>query len=169
MAGVEIRILHVTHNAPLPVGEEGHVAIRAESMLDNYLHERVELIDGFFPTGDLGRVDDTGRLFITGRLKLLIDVGGMKVNPFEVETVLCQHPQVGECVVVPIRQSETVSRLMAVVTPRDPIHQPTAESLRSFAKSRLSAYKVPRVFEVRESLPHSPTGKILRHEVQISH
>ncbi len=182
MAGVEIRILNVTTNAPLPIGEEGHVAIRAASMFDGYLASSdplaglqvsansvtADLIDGFFPTGDLGKLDAAGRLFITGRIKLLIDVGGMKVNPFEVEHVLCQHPRVAECVVVPMRQSETVSRLMAVVTPRDESAPPAVDELRAFAKSRLSAYKVPRVFEVRETLPHSATGKVLRHLVQIS-
>ncbi len=182
MAGVEIRILNPTTNAPLSTGEEGHVAIRARSMFDGYLPTNdapagspasaggahADLLDSFFPTGDLGKLDATGRLFITGRIKLLIDVGGMKVNTFEVETVLCQHPRVAECVVVPIRQSETVSRLLAAVTPRDPDAPPTIDDLRTFAKSRLSAYKVPRVFEIRATLPHSATGKVLRHLVEAS-
>ncbi len=182
MAGVEIHILNVTTNLPLATGEEGHVAIRAASMFDGYLPAAealagppasaggvpADLIDGFFPTGDLGKLDASGRLFITGRIKLLIDVGGMKVNPFEVENVLCQHPRVAECVVVPMRQSETVSRLMAVVTPRDQASPPTIDDLRAFAKSQLSAYKVPRAFEIRATLPHSATGKVLRHVVESS-
>ena len=76
--------------------------------------------DGFFLTGDLGRLDAHGNLTITGRLKLLIDVGGLKVNPLEVEAVLAQHPGVAACVVVPMRVSETVCRLKAIVTPRPP-------------------------------------------------
>ena len=160
MTGVDIRILDVT-----PEGD-GHVAIRAASMFDGYLDEDAALIDGYFPTGDLGKVDAAGRLFITGRLKLLIDVGGMKVNPLEVEAVLRQHPAVGDCVVVPVRQSETVHRLKAIVTPRTGVARPTSAELRTFAKSHLSAYKVPRLFEVRDDLPRSSTGKVLRHLVE---
>jgi long-chain acyl-CoA synthetase len=123
---------------------------------------------GFFLTGDLGRLDARGNLTITGRTKLLIDVGGLKVNPLEVEAVLSQHPAVERCVVVPVKVSDTVSRLKAIVTPRDgapPEDAPTPEALRRFARERLVPYKVPRVFEVRASLPLSPTGKILRHLV----
>jgi acyl-CoA synthetase (AMP-forming)/AMP-acid ligase II len=160
MRGVDLRIL-----SPSPEGE-GHVAIRADSMFDGYLGDDAQLEDGYFPTGDLGKVDETGRLFITGRLKLLIDVGGMKVNPIEVETVLRQHPAVGDCVVVPVRQSETVHRLKAIISPRPGVARPQAAELRSFAKSHLSAYKVPRLFEVRDDLPRSATGKVLRHLVE---
>jgi acyl-CoA synthetase (AMP-forming)/AMP-acid ligase II len=161
MRGVDIRILDPSSDG------QGHVAIKADSMFDGYLKEGAELIDGYFPTGDLGRVDDRGRLFITGRLKLLIDVGGMKVNPLEVESVLCRHPSVGDCVVVPVRQSETVFRLKAIVTPRPGGARPAPADLRTFAKSHLSAYKVPRLFEVRDDLPRSPTGKVLRHLVEV--
>ncbi len=66
--------------------------------------------------------------------------------------------------VVPVRlEQKTVSRLKAIVTPVDQANPPTLESLRSFAKERLSVHKVPRVFEIRDSLPRSNTGKILRH------
>jgi long-chain acyl-CoA synthetase len=160
MRGVDIRLLDRSAEG------EGHVAIRADSMFDGYLDDETELLDGYFPTGDLGKLDDQGRLFITGRLKLLIDVGGMKVNPIEVETVLRQHPAVGDCVVVPVKQSETVHRLKAIVSPRPGVAKPLSAELRSFAKSHLSAYKVPRLFEVRDDLPRSATGKVLRHLVE---
>jgi acyl-CoA synthetase (AMP-forming)/AMP-acid ligase II len=124
------------------------------------------LCDGFFLTGDLGRVDGHNRLTITGRLKLLIDVGGLKVNPLEVEEVLSQHPDVAACVVLPVRVSDTVSRLKAIIQPRHPDGPgPSPEALRRFARGRLTLYKVPRLFEVRKSLPRSPTGKILRNMV----
>ena len=102
---------------------------------------------------------------ITGRTKLLIEVGGLKVNPLEVEAVLAQHPGVEQCVVVPVRVSDTVCRLKAVVTPRPGAEAPSPDSLRRFARERLVPYKVPRVFEVRPTLPLSPTGKVLRHLV----
>ena len=145
---------------PLPPGEEGQVAIRAASMFGGYLDGPADLLDGHFPTGDLGRLDARGRLFLTGRLKLLIDVGGLKVNPLEVEAVLQQHPAVGACVVVPIRQSQTVYRLKAVVTPRDPAAPVPVEELRALARSRLAAYKVPRALRgPRTPCPARPPAK----------
>jgi acyl-CoA synthetase (AMP-forming)/AMP-acid ligase II len=160
MNGVSVRILD-----PDPTGQ-GHVAVAAASMLSGYLGDEASPTtpDGYFLTGDLGRLDGFGNLTITGRIKLLIDVGGLKVNPLEVEDVLAQHPDVASCVVVPVRVSETVSRLKAIVTPRS--GPPSPESLRQFARARLAGYKVPRQFEVRDDLPKSPTGKTLRHLVE---
>jgi acyl-CoA synthetase (AMP-forming)/AMP-acid ligase II len=146
------------------IDADGQLLIRATSMMSGYIGDDSPLnADGFFPTGDLAQIDDHGNLLITGRLKLLIDVGGLKVNPLEVEQTIAQHPAVGACVVVPMRLSETVFRLKAIVTPADERHPPTSEDLRRFVRERLTAYKIPRVFEVRATLPRSATGKILRH------
>src|SRR5439155_11412386 len=153
MSGVEPR-----------VDGDGQLLVRATSMMSGYVGDDSPLTpDGFFPTGDLARIDVPGKLFITGRLKFLIDVGGLKVNPIEVEQAMAEHPAVAACVVVPMRLSETVFRLKAIVTPVDAARAPTVEELRAFARRRLSPHKVPRVFELREKLPRSPTGKILRH------
>ena len=165
MKGVSVRILD-----PDSTGQ-GQVAVAAASMLSGYLGDAAPPTtpDGYFLTGDLGRLDVSGNLTITGRIKLLIDVGGLKVNPVEVEDVLAQHPGVASCVVVPVRVSETVCRLKAIVTPRQEDSgsaAPSPESLRRFARARLAGYKVPRLFELRETLPKSPTGKILRHLVE---
>jgi acyl-coenzyme A synthetase/AMP-(fatty) acid ligase len=107
-------------------------------------------------------LDHAGRLFVTGRLKHVIDVGGLKVNPQEVEAALGAHPGVAECVVVPIEASDTVTRLRAVFVARDPANPPASPELRGFLRDRLSAHKVPRTFEAVASLPRSATGKILR-------
>ena len=90
----------------------------------------------------------------------------MKVNPFEVEHVLRQHPSVDECVVVPMRMSDTVERIRAVVTPVRGAPPPSPDDLRRYAHSRLAPHKVPRVFEIRDALPRSATGKILRRELE---
>lgn len=168
MRNVSIRILDLNPpHRPLPLGGEGQVAVAAPSMLSGYITgEPAPLVDGHFLTGDIGSLDVYGALTITGRLKLLIDVGGRKVNPAEVESVLVQHPDVGKCVVVPIHVSASVSRVKAVVTPSRPEVEISVHDLRRFARERLSAYKVPRVFEVRASLPTSPIGKVLRHLVE---
>jgi long-chain acyl-CoA synthetase len=152
---------------PLPAGEEGHVAVKAASMMSGYLDgEAAPLLDGYFLTGDLGRLDARGRLSITGRIKLLIDIGGRKVNPLEVERVIESHPSVGACIVVPMRVSQTLLRLKAIVTPARKDVSIDPRELRELARQQLSAYKVPRIIEVRDALPRSPAGKVLRHLVQ---
>ncbi|HXE52769.1 MAG TPA: class I adenylate-forming enzyme family protein, partial [Tepidisphaeraceae bacterium] len=172
MDAVSVRILDVGNpdiESPLPPGEEGQVAIEASSMLSGYVDQsKVPLVGGHFLTGDLGVLSPDGALTIRGRLKLLIDVGGRKVNPAEVESVLCRHPGVGACVVIPMRISETLSRLKAVVTPARPDVEISLQELRRFAREHLSGYKVPRVFEIRKSLPTSASGKVLRRMVEAS-
>lgn len=146
---------------------DGEIVVRAPSMLNDYIDDDIPLIDGHFRTGDLGRIDEHGRLTITGRSRLLIDTGGLKINPLEVEGVIAQHPDVAECIVVPVRQSETVERICAIVVARDESSPPSIESIRGFAKERLAAYKVPRLVQFRASLPKTATGKVQRHLVEV--
>ena len=94
----------------------------------------------------------------------MIDVGAVKVNPLEVESVLMRHPRVREAVVLPLAFSDTGSRLRAVIVP-EPGRPPSRDELRRFAREHLIDYKVPRVFEIRGDVPRSPTGKILRGEL----
>lgn len=172
MQGVEARILDPQNpdpDMPLPDGHEGHVAVRAPSMFDRYFGPDADttaaVVGGYFLTGDLGRCDPNGNLHITGRLKLLIDVGGVKVNPIEVEQVLSRHPHVAECVVVPDPVSPTINRVKAILTPTTPDFDERA--VRAFLRKQLAAHKIPRTFEVRETLPKSPTGKVLRRELMV--
>jgi len=170
MGGVSIRILDsqsLDIDQPLSVAEEGHVAIRSPSMLDGYVDDATPALHhGFFLTGDLGRMDASGNLTITGRVKLQIDVGGFKVNPLEIENVLVQHPAVRECVVVPMAMSATVDRLKAMVILEDKASAVLPEDLRQYVRERLAAHKVPRVIELRDDLPRSPAGKILRERLR---
>lgn len=98
--------------------------VQAPSLLSRYVGDTADPFVAYegsrwFPTGDLEDVETIpGRLWITGRLKLLIDVGGVKVNPLEIESVLERHEAVGRCVVLPVPVSETVSRVKAIITPR---------------------------------------------------
>ncbi len=167
LRGVSIRIVDPDRPADsLAAGREGHVLAQAPSMLDSYLDVPAPLVDGHLPTGDLGTLDAAGRLTITGRLKLMIDIGGAKVNPLEVEHVLAEFPGVAECVVVPLRMTDAVSRLRAIVVPSPGQPAPSESSLRAFARDRLAQYKVPRTFEFRTALPKSPTGKVLRGAIE---
>lgn len=166
--GVDIRILDINEpsiESPLPTGEVGQVAIRATSMMDRYLDDDTSsLIDGFFLTGDLGKIDEHGALQLTGRLKLLIDVGGRKVNPLEIEDVLMQHPAVDQCVVVGVPVLKTVCRIKAVVVASADV---STTDLQQFAKQRLAPYKTPRQFEIRDSLPRTSAGKVARQAQEL--
>src|SRR5262249_53438186 len=146
----------------LPRGTEGELLVAAPSMLSALVGEELELLDGFVRTGDLAMMDSRGRVRLTGRLKLLIDVGGFKVNPLEVEQVLSMHPGVGACLVDAVRASDTVERVRARFEAIDSANPPGERELRAFLRERLSAPKVPRTILRVDTLPRTMTGKLVR-------
>ena len=157
-SGVEVRVE--------PPGGEGEVLVASPTMMQEYLGEPSPFdAHGFLPTGDLGRLDGAGGLTLTGRIKFLIDVGGQKVNPIEVEQVLEEHPEVLEAIVLLVPWSDTSDRHHAVIVPETDC-SPDADELRRFAQQRLSSYKVPRSFRVRIDVPRSSTGKVLRKQLE---
>jgi acyl-coenzyme A synthetase/AMP-(fatty) acid ligase len=96
-----------------------------------------DVVDGFLLTGDQGRLDSDGNLVITGRLKLVVDIGGLKVNLVEVEAALRDHAGVRECAVVPVAVSQTVSRLKAFVVPMS-AHAPPPDGQSAAPPSQLN-------------------------------
>jgi fatty-acyl-CoA synthase len=120
--------------------------------------------EGWLHTGDLGHFDEQGHLVLCGRRKELIIVGGENVFPGEVEAVLSAHPAVGLSAVVgvndPVRGE--VPRAYVVLNPGV---QVTAGELRRFCCEQLASFKVPREVVIRESLPLSPTGKVLKRRL----
>ena len=119
--------------------------------------------DGWFRSGDRGRVDDQGRLFLTGRTKRLIDVRGDKVDPVEVEDVLAVHPKVGEVVVVGVASDVPGEELVkAVVVPAGDCQE---RELIRYCRERLADYKVPSRVEFLDELPTGPGGKVLRSQL----
>jgi long-chain acyl-CoA synthetase len=160
---VEIRIMDEDEQ-PLPPGEQGEVVVKSPAMTDGYSDmedlNREAFRDGYFHTGDLGRLDEEGRLYITGRKKLLIEVGGYKVDPIEVQDVVLAHPKVQEAVVVGAEgRVEGEELVKAVVVPYDDLDD---RELMEFCRERLANFKVPQIVELREEIPKSPLGKVLR-------
>lgn len=154
---------------------EGEIAAAAPSMLARYVGPDApllasQLIDGHLPTGDLGKFNGDGTLELTGRLKLMIDIGGLKVNPIEIESTFREHPQVRDAVVVAVSLSPTVQRLRAVIEPLPGVshEQLDAAALRAWARERLSSHKVPRVIEICAALPRTQTGKVIRKKIEES-
>ena len=150
--------------ARLPTGEAGEVTVASPAMTSGYSDlpdvNAQAFAGGRFQTGDLGVLDAEGRLTITGRKKLLIEVGGYKVDPIEVEDVVAAHPKVAEAVVVGVPGKGPGEEVVkAVIVPSAEVGE---REVIDFCRERLANYKVPQVVELREEIPKSPLGKILR-------
>jgi long-chain acyl-CoA synthetase len=161
--GVELAIVD-DDGEPVGDGEIGEVTVKSPAATLGYgdLPElnAVAFRDGRYYTGDLGRIDGDGMLFIEGRKKLLIETGGFKIDPIEVEAVLNAHPQVSESVVVGVdTEVAGEQRVKAVVVSGG---DPDARELISFCRERLANFKVPQEVEFRDEIPKSPLGKVLR-------
>ena len=162
---VEVRITNGT-TQEVPVGRIGEVAVKSQAMTTGYLNmpelTREAFRDGFFFTGDLGKKDEQGLLYITGRKKIFIESSGEKVDPLEIEEVLKTHSAVSEAVVVGIAGPYGGQAIKAVVVSKGEL---TELELLLYCRERLSDYKVPRMVEFREMLPKSPLGKVLRNDL----
>ena len=162
LAGVEVKITDDTM-AELSTGQVGEIAVKSGSVTSGYVNmpelNAKAFRDGFFLTGDLGRKDEQGRLYVTGRKKVFIDSGGEKVDPQEVEQVLSAHPAVKEVAVVGVPGPYGGEAIKAVIIPREAL---TEADVLSFCRERLTDYKIPRFVVFREALPRSPLGKLLR-------
>jgi acyl carrier protein len=118
-------------------------------------------VDGWFRTGDIGYLDEDGYLFISGRIKEIINRGGEKIAPNEVDHVLQAHPGVGQAVTCAVPDTRLGEDVVAVVV-RRPGSALTERELREFASTRLAPFKVPRRVMFVEQIPKGPTGKIQR-------
>jgi long-chain acyl-CoA synthetase len=168
--GVELRVVDAD-GAELPQGEVGEVAIRGHNIMKGYLNKpeaTAEAIsaDGWFRTGDVGRMDSDGYFYIVDRTKDLIIRGGYNVYPREVEEVLYQHPGVAEAAVIGVPHPELGEEVGAAVALK-PGAAVTVDELRAYVKSQVAGYKYPRRVWIVDALPKGPTGKILKREITV--
>ncbi|NEO95240.1 MAG: acyl--CoA ligase [Moorea sp. SIO3G5] len=162
MNNVEIKIIDEDGKV-VPDGNIGEVVITSEALTSGYdnmpeLNQQA-FQNGAFFTGDLGKKDELGRVYITGRKKILIDTGGYKVDPIEIEDVLISHPLVMEAVVVGVKGTDAGEKIKAVIVPNG---ECDASEIRLFCKEKLAEYKTPKIIEFRDEIPKSTLGKILR-------
>ncbi len=165
LPGVTQRICHMETGLPLPVGEVGEICVRGPLFTAYYKDEEKTKesfdSDGFFHTGDLGVVDEHGRLFYRGRLKEMVKSGGINIAPIEVEETLMRHPAVRSAYVIGVPDPSLDEILVAFIIPH-PGKTVTADELKQFCKSELAAYKVPARFRFATDaeLPLTSTGKL---------
>ena len=155
-----------------PGASEGEILVRSEMRLDCFLGSEEPVVDGdgWFHTGDIGRRKGDGAFAIVGRSKLIFDVGGLKVNPQDVESALEEHPGVRACLVSPVRLSDDLVRVAATIEPVDtdgPTGVPTVAELREFLRDRIASHSIPRSFDFTNRLPRTPSGKVLRSLAQV--
>lgn len=157
-----------TGTRPLPPGEVGELAVRGPQVMHGYWKRPDETArvfrDGWFLTGDIGRMSDDGYFQIVDRRKDMIIVGGLKVFPSEVESVLLQHPAVKEAVVVGIPDPYRGEMVKAFVVLQDG-QAVTERELLAFCRERLAPHRVPREIEIRSELPKNLIGKVLRRKL----
>jgi long-chain acyl-CoA synthetase len=163
LPGVVVKIAGPGGEALEP-GRIGEILISSPAATPGYAGmdelNRQAFAGGFFESADRGRLDEEGRLFITGRRKLLIDTKGEKVDPIEVEDVLAVHPKVEEVVVVGADGGVEGDQLVkAVVVPSGDCQE---RELIRYCRERLADYKVPQAIEFREEIPRDDDGKLLR-------
>lgn len=168
----EFRIIDPADAAKeMPLGEPGEIALKNPAVFKGYWNQpeatRNTLVDGWVHTGDIGRFDEDGYLFLLGRKKEMIKVSGFSVFPEEVEMILNQHPDVAQSAVIGIpapRKGEAVKAFIVV----RPGRSLTSEALQKWAKDNMSSYKCPTQVEFRDSLPVLGTGKLLRRALKDS-
>lgn len=167
----EIRVVDAD-DRPLPVGEVGEVVVRGDNVMLGYWKRPEETAEvlrgGWMHTGDAGRLDEDGYLFLADRIKDMIITGGENVYSAEVEKVLAAHPAIAQIAVIGVPDSIYGERVHAVVVPR-PGTSVELEELREFAGADIARYKLPRSLELLAEMPLSPVGKILKRSLRDSY
>lgn len=162
---VEMKVVDIFSGVELPHGELGEILIKGPNVMIGYWNRPEETLqvlrDGWFHSGDIGRIDQEGYFYIADRLKDMINVGGMNVYPIEVENVLYQHDAVLETAVFGVGDSLMGEQVCAHVVLK-PNTVVSAEDLLAFCRHKLADFKVPRLIECVSDLPKNPAGKILK-------
>ena len=163
--GVRIGIMG-ENGTRLAHGAQGEVVIQGASVIDGYANNAdanaTSFTDGWFRTGDQGVLDGGGYLSLIGRLKEMINRGGEKIAPREIDEALLQHPAVGEAVAFGSPHPTWGEEVAAAVVLKG---EATERELIAFARERLADYKVPKRLYIVEQIPRTATGKIQRRSV----
>ncbi|ABB14290.1 long-chain-fatty-acid--CoA ligase [Carboxydothermus hydrogenoformans] len=165
LPGMEVKIVDENLNE-LPPGEVGELMVFGKNVMKGYYNKPEEtakvLVNGGLLTGDLGKKDEQGYLYIVDRKKDLIIVSGFNVYPTEVERAILDHPAVREVAVVGVPDGVRGEAVKAFITLKEGYNNLTRKELSEFLRDKLAAYKIPRYVEVLPELPKNATGKIMK-------
>jgi len=165
IANVELFVAN-EQGRPLPAGEEGEIVARGSNLMSGYWNHPEEtekvLRNGLYFTGDIGRADDEGFLYIVGRTKDMIKIGGNRVSAKEIEEALHEHPAVVEAAVIGVPDDVLGEAPKAFLVVKKGTSGGLLEELPAFLQKHLAVYKIPKLYEIRDSLPKSESGKILK-------
>lgn len=167
---IEVRIVALDEERVVATGEDGEIRMRGPNIMQGYYHlpedtDRAFDEEGYFRTGDIGHVDEDGFLYITGRLKEMMIIGGENVFPRDIEEVLNQHEAVHDSAVIGVRdpsRGEVPIAFVELSGEGVSADENVESELRGFCRLSLPTYKVPREIYVVEELPRNATGKIMR-------
>jgi acyl-CoA synthetase (AMP-forming)/AMP-acid ligase II/acyl carrier protein len=164
-AGPEVAIMSIESDDFLETGKLGEVVIHGVNVTSGYLgnpeaNRKAFTTRGWFRTGDQGYLDSDGYLFLTGRLKEIINRAGEKISPREIDEVLLSHPAVKQAVAFSLPDPQLGEAVAAAVILND--ENVTVSELRHFASTRLAAFKIPDEIVVLQDIPKGPTGKLQR-------
>jgi acyl-CoA synthetase (AMP-forming)/AMP-acid ligase II len=158
------------NGGPLPAGEEGEIVARGSNIMSGYWNHPEEtakvLRNGLYYTGDIGRADEDGFLYVVGRTKDMIKIGGNRVSAKEIEEALHEHPAVAEAAVIGVPDMVLGEAPKAFVVLKDPFGKEILEQLPGFLQGHLALYKIPKLYEIRDSLPKTESGKILKQKLR---
>jgi acyl-CoA synthetase (AMP-forming)/AMP-acid ligase II len=150
------------------IGQMGEIVARGPQIMKGYFKDpkttAKKIKDGWYHSGDLGRLDEEGYLYVIGRVDEMVISGGLNVYPSEVETVLLNHPKVQEAAVVGIPDPRRGQVLRAIVVLK-PGEMATPREILSFCKERLASFKIPRQLEFKDFLPKSRIGKVAKRQL----
>lgn len=155
----------------VPQGEVGEIIVQAETVMSGYWkkpEETAEVLspDGWLKTGDLGHLDEQGRLYISaGRKKDLIIRAGENISPLAIENALMNHPAIAEAAAIGVPHDRVGEQVKVCVVKREGT-EVTVNDLRDHCREKLSAFMIPDTFEFYETLPKTPTGKVLKTQLR---
>jgi acyl-CoA synthetase (AMP-forming)/AMP-acid ligase II len=163
--GAEIAIID-SQGRHLPSRSAGEVVIRGPSVMSGYRNnlaaDAAAFIDGWFRTGDMGFLDENGYLALTGRIKEMINRGGEKISPIEIDNVLLAHPSVAAAAAFGVPDPKYGEEVEAAVVLRSAV---TTQELQAFCSERLADFKVPKLIHVVSAIPKNVMGKVQRRDL----
>ncbi|MCX5865945.1 MAG: AMP-binding protein [Proteobacteria bacterium] len=169
--GVGLRIYDEKREKELPQGEEGEIAFWGPTLFVGYfkmleLTKATRTADGWFFTGDVGRIDENGCLRLGGRKKEMINRGGTKIFPLDIENLLHSHPKIERAAVVGYPDYRLGEKVGAYVVPREG-QTITLQEIEEFLnEQKVMKYKIPERLEIVKELPLTPTGKVLKRQLE---